>query len=86
LLQPLDLILTTGKVRKGEKRIVNGERCRDWVASVPAPAGWREEFVVCIGDDELPREVFTPDRRLVETYSDWNAAIRIEPPPAEDVR
>jgi hypothetical protein len=53
---------------------------------VPAPAGWREEFVVCIGDDELPREVFTPDRRLVETYSDWNAAIRIEPPPAEDVR
>jgi hypothetical protein len=86
LLQPLDLILTTGKIRKGEKRIVNGERCRDWVASVPAPAGWREEFVVCIGDDELPREVFTPDRRLVETYSDWNAAIRIEPPPAEDVR
>jgi archaellum component FlaF (FlaF/FlaG flagellin family) len=86
LLQPLDLILTTGKIRKGEKRIVNGERCRDWVASVPAPAGWREEFVVCIGDDELPREVFTPDRRLVETYTDWNAAIRIEAPPAAEVR
>lgn len=86
LLQPLDLILTTGKIRKGEKRIVNGERCRDWTASVPAPAGWREEFVVCVGDDGLPREVFTPDRRLVETYSDWNAAIRIEPPPAEEVR
>jgi hypothetical protein len=86
LLQPLDLILTTGKIRKGDKRIVNGERCRDWIASVPAPAGWREEFVVCIGDDELPREVFTPDRRLVETYSDWNSAIRIEPPPSEEVR
>lgn len=86
LLQPLDLILATGKIRKGEKRIVNGERCRDWTASVPAPAGWRDEFVVCIGDDKLPREVFTPDRRMVETYSDWNAAIRIERPPAEQVR
>lgn len=86
LLQPLDLILTAGKIRKGDKRFVNGERCRDWIASVPAPAGWREEFVVCIGDDELPREVFTPDRRLVETYTDWNAAIKIEPPPAEEVR
>lgn len=86
LLQPLDLILATGKIRKGDKRIVNGERCRDWTASVPAPAGWREEFVVCIAEDGLPREVFTPDRRLVETYTDWNAAIKIEPPPAEEVR
>jgi hypothetical protein len=86
LLQPLDLILATGKIRKGDKRIVNGERCRDWTASVPAPAGWREEFVVCIAEDGLPREVFTPDRGMVETYSDWNAAIRIERPPAEEVR
>jgi hypothetical protein len=29
--------------------------------------------------------VFTPDRRLVETYTDWNAAIRIEAPPAEEL-
>jgi hypothetical protein len=86
LLQPLDLILATGKIHKGDKREVNGERCRDWTASVPAPAGWREEFVVCIAEDGLPREVFTPDRRLVETYTDWNTAIRIEPPPAEEVR
>jgi hypothetical protein len=85
LLQPLDAILIAGKVRKGDKRIVNGERCRDWIASVPAPAGWRDEFVVCIGDGELPREVFTSDRRLVETYTDWNAPIRIEAPPAEEL-
>lgn len=85
LLQPLDAILIAGKIHKGDKRIVNGERCRDWIASVPAPAGWRDEFVVCIGDKELPIEVFTPDRRLVETYTDWNAPIRIEPPPAEEL-
>jgi hypothetical protein len=85
LLQSLDAILIAGKVRKGDKRIVNGERCRDWIASVPAPAGWRDEFIVCIGAGELPLEVFTPDRRLVETYTDWNAAIRIEPPPSEEL-
>jgi archaellum component FlaF (FlaF/FlaG flagellin family) len=85
LLQSLDAVLVAGKIRKGDKRIVNGERCRDWIASVPAPAGWRDEFVVCIGEGELPREVFTPDRRLVETYTDWNAAIRIEAPPEDEL-
>ena len=85
LLQSLDAILVAGKIQKGDKRIVNGERCRDWIASVPAPTGWRDEFTVCVGDKELPLEVFTPDRRLVETYTDWNAAIRIEAPPAEEL-
>jgi hypothetical protein len=85
LLQLLDAILIAGKIHKGDKRIVNGERCRDWTASVPAPGGWRDEFVVCIGEGELPREVFTPDRRLVETYTDWNLPIRIEAPPVEEL-
>lgn len=86
LLQPLDAILVAGKIRKGDKRIVNGDRCRDWIASVPAPAGWRDEFIVCIGNGGLPLEVFTPDRRLVETYTDWNVPIKIEAPPADELR
>jgi hypothetical protein len=85
LLQYLDAVLITGKVRKGDTRAVSGELCRDWTASVPAPAGWRDEFIVCIGDDHLPREVFTPDRRMVEKYSDWNAAIAIESPPPQEL-
>jgi hypothetical protein len=80
LLNQLDPIIALGKVHKGDKRIVNGERCRDWIASVRAPDGWRDQFGVCIGDDDLPREVFTPDRQMVETYSDWNIPIRIEAP------
>ena len=86
LLQQMGPILTTGKIRKGGKRMVNDTYCRDWIASVPAAAGWRDEFGVCIGGDDLPREVYAPDRRLVETYTDWNQPIRIEAPPAEDVR
>jgi hypothetical protein len=80
LLQRLDPIVISGKVRKGDKRIVNDVSCRDWIASVRAPAGWREEFGVCLAEDGLPREVFAPDRQVVETYTDWNSPIRIEAP------
>jgi hypothetical protein len=86
LLQPLDAILIAGKIRKGDKRYVNGEQCRDWIASVPAPSGYRDEFIVCVGKGELPLEVSTPDRRLVETYTDWNTPIRIEAPSADELR
>lgn len=85
LLQSLDLILLNGKVQKGGKRLVEGVRCRDWILSVPVPSGWREEYSVCVSDGDLPLEVHTPDRRMVETYSDWNSPIKIEAPPAEDI-
>lgn len=80
LLDRLDSVISMGKIRKGDKRSVNGDVCRDWIASVRAPAGWREDFRVCVGYDGLPREVFTPDRQMVETYSEWNVPIRIEAP------
>jgi hypothetical protein len=86
LLDRLDWVISMGKVRKGHKRTVNGELCRDWIASVRAPTGWREDFRVCVGDDGLPREVFTPDRQMVETYSEWNVPIRIEAPVAIGVQ
>ena len=85
LLQSLDMILLNGKVQKGGKRLVEGARCRDWILSVPVPGGWRQEYGVCVGDGDLPLEVYTPDRRMVETYSDWNAPIKIEAPAAEDI-
>ena len=86
LLQSVDMILLNGKVRKSEKRWVDGERCRDWVLSVPVGGGgWRDEYGVCLGERELPLEVFTPDRRMVETYTDWNMPIKIEAPAAENI-
>jgi hypothetical protein len=85
LLERMDLILATGKIRKGDKRTVSGVQCRDWIASVSAPEGWRDEFGVCIGDADLPREVFAPDRQMVETYSEWNVPIRIEAPATQEM-
>jgi hypothetical protein len=84
LFDRMDTILATGKVRKSAKRLVNGEPCRDWIASTKAPDGWHDEFGACIGDADLPREIYTPDRQTVETYSEWNFPIRIEAPPTDE--
>ncbi len=85
LLEQLDIITARGKIRKGGKREVNGFRCRDWIASVPAPAGWRDAFGVCVDSEDLPREVFTSDRSEVITYSDWNQPIKIDAPPSDQI-
>ena len=85
MLAQMDTLGVVGKVRKGDKRELNGFPCRDWIASVNAPAGWRDVFGVCVDSDHLPREVFTPDRTEVITYSDWNQPIRIEAPPSDEI-
>jgi hypothetical protein len=85
LLAQMDVIAKLGKIRKGDKREVNGFACRDWIASAPAPAGWRDVFGVCVDSDHLPREVFTPDRTEVISYSDWNEPIKIDAPAWDEV-
>ena len=85
LLGQMDVIARLGRIRKGDKREVNGFACRDWIASLPAPAGSRDVFGVCVDSDHLPREVFTPDRSEVISYSDWNEPIKIDAPPADEI-
>src|SRR5215471_5614073 len=85
MLAQMDTLGVVGKVRKGSKREVEGFPCRDWIASVSAPAGWRDVFGVCVDGDHLPREVFTPDRTEVISYSDWNQPIKIDAPPQEEI-
>jgi hypothetical protein len=85
MLAQMDTLRVLGKIRKGDKREVDGFPCRDWIASVSAPAGWRDVFGVCVDSDHLPREVFTPDRSEVITYSDWNLPIKIEAPPSDEI-
>jgi len=85
LLGQMDAIARLGKIRKGSKREANGITCRDWIASVPGPAGLRDVFGVCVDSDLLPREVFTPDRSEVITYSDWNVPVKIDAPPSDEI-
>jgi len=85
LLGQMDAIASRGTIRKGDKREASGFSCRDWIASVPAPAGWRDVFGVCVDRDHLPREVFTPDRSEVITYMDWNLPVKIDAPPSDEI-
>lgn len=85
MLAQMDAITRLGKIRKGDKREVNSFTCRDWIASAPAPVGWRDVFGVCVDSEHLPREVFTPDRSEVISYSDWNVPIKIDAPPSEEI-
>lgn len=85
LLAQMDAIARLGKIRKGGKREVSSFACRDWIASAPAPAGWRDVFGVCVDSQHFPREVFTPDRSEVISYSDWNVPIKVDAPPSDEI-
>lgn len=85
LLGQMDAIAKLGKIRKGDKREVGGFGCRDWIASFHELGGWKDLFGVCIDSEHLPREVFTPDRSEVISYTDWNQPIKIETPPSEEI-
>lgn len=85
LLGQMDTIAKLGKIRKGEKREVGGFGCRDWIASMQELGGWKDLFGVCVDSEHLPREVFTPDRSEVISYTDWNQPIKIDTPPSEEI-
>jgi len=85
LLAQMDTIATLGKIRKGDKREVGSFACRDWIASLQELGGWKDVFGVCVDSEHLPREVFTPDRSEVISYTDWNQPIKIDTPPSEEI-
>ncbi len=81
----LDLVRRAGRIRDTGKRSVNGAECRDWTGSLPTAGGWRDAWVVCIGEGDLTLQIRTPDGSQVTTYSDWNKPILISPPGREEI-
>jgi hypothetical protein len=89
LLESIHDMLMIGKSEKGEKRVVAGESCRDWVWEIPRRMAPPVVMTLCINaDDDLPREIRiagAPDS--IEHYSKWNQPITVLepeiPPPAE---
>lgn len=68
----------TVKMTKGGSETVNGESCTDWTTTVSDNKGSQRSYVMCLGSDNLPRQIKTGD--MVMTYSDWNKPITIEAP------
>ncbi|MDP9268630.1 MAG: DUF4412 domain-containing protein [Acidobacteriota bacterium] len=63
---------------KGGTETVNGESCTDWTTTASDGKGGQTSSTMCIGSDNLPRQIKTG--QMVMTYSDWNKPITIDAP------
>jgi hypothetical protein len=66
------------KMTKGGTQMVNGESCTEWTTTTTDAKGASVSSTMCIGNDNLPRQIKSGDS--VMTFSDWNKPITIEAP------
>lgn len=66
------------KMTKGGTQTVNGESCTEWTTTTTDAKGAQASSTMCIGSDNLPRQIKSGD--AVMTFSDWNKPITIEAP------
>ena len=68
---------------EGDKKTINGVRCREWKLTMRAPRAELAHATVCIGlEDHLPYEVTTDYNRARYEYSDYNREIQFDLPEA----
>jgi len=80
LLPDIPTLLSHGVSEKGDKKTVNGVRCREWKFAIVTPLSSRHGSI-CIGlDDHLPYELTKDGGRY--SYSDYNRPIQFEVPEA----
>jgi hypothetical protein len=87
---PINYVRETGVITKGDKRLVDGVKCRDWKFSSQVPGRPVDRYTVCIDSDNLPREIRTADGEMVVAMSDFNSDItfiapELPPPPSDSV-
>jgi hypothetical protein len=76
-------MIQRGIIQKGDKKTVNGVRCREWLVTLKGGMSSLEHDTVCLGlDDHLPYETTVDWAHSRSTYSDYNAALQIDAPEA----
>lgn len=81
LLPDLRTLISHAMTEKGDKKTVNGVRCREWKFAVRTALS-AQQGSLCIGlDDHLPYAMTTESGGQY-TYSDYNRPIQIEVPEA----
>lgn len=68
----------TATMTKKGPDTVNGESCTVWEMSSKDDKGVPHTSTICVGSDNLPRQMKVGD--AVMTYSDWNKPVTIEAP------
>jgi len=83
LFPQIATMIKRGILQKGDKKTVNGVRCREWLVAMKGAPSGLEHDTVCLGlADHLPYELtvdWTASRSL---FSDYNAPIQFDLPEA----
>jgi hypothetical protein len=81
ILPDLPTMIKRAIIQKGDKKTVNGVRCREWKVAMKGGPSGLEHDMVCLGlDDHLPYEMTGDWQHSRTTYSDYNAAFQLELP------
>lgn len=83
LLPQIATMIKRGVLQTGDKKIVNGVRCREWLVTMKGGFSGLEHDTVCIGlADHLPYEMTIDWEHSHSLYSDYNTAIPFDNPEA----
>lgn len=83
LLPQIATMIKRGVIQKGDKKTVNGVRCREWKVTLKGGTRGLEHDTVCIGlEDRLPYEMTVDWEGSRTTFSDYNTPIQIDVPDA----
>jgi hypothetical protein len=83
LLPKIATMIKRGILEKGDKKTVNGVRCREWLVAMKGAPQGLEHDTVCLGlADHLPYEMTVDWEHSHTVFSDYNTAIQIDLPEA----
>lgn len=83
LLPPIATMIKRGIIQKGDKKTVNGVRCREWTVTMKGGLRGLEHDTLCLGvDDHLPYEMTVDWENSRASFSDYNKPIQFEIPEA----
>lgn len=83
LLPSIATMIKRGVIQKGDKKTVNGVRCREWLVTMKGGRTGLEHDTVCLGlDDHLPYELTVDWENSRSVFSGYNAPIPFDLPDA----
>ena len=81
VLPPIATMIRRGVIQKGDKKTVNGVRCREWLVTMKSGPASLEHSTVCLGlNDHLPYEMTVDWEHSRSTFSDYNTTLQIDVP------
>ena len=81
LLPPIATMVRRGVMQKGDKKTVNGVRCREWLVTLKGGMNGLEHDTLCLGiEDHLPYEMTVDWAHARTLFSDYNVPMHFDLP------